>query len=87
MSRLKPPPKPPHITTLKEAEAIGLALAKYSPIDARWAPQVFLNDLSFTRRMGPEVLNAELEAMWEMTLTSTEKIAIMTEYVAARLDQ
>lgn len=83
---MKAPADAPTITTLREAEAIGIALAQHSPIDPKWAVEIFQSSTRLTYVSGPRVLNAELASMWKYVLTNQEKINIMTAYVAARLD-
>ncbi len=86
MTKLKAPPVPV-ITSLKEAKAMGIALAKYSPIAPDWFPEVYRGSLAFTFATGADMANKELASMWKYDLTEAEKIKIFTEYIATRLDE
>lgn len=85
MSADREDPVCPEITSIKEAIAIGMALAKVLRFDPGWAEKVYNGTPQITYRVGADALNHELDSMWRYTTTLDERRCIIAEYVAARL--
>lgn len=74
----------PKIESYEQAVMFGKALASVSPINANWAPQMYRGDLT-TWRTGPDILNRELEDIWNHQLDAKQRKRLIVAYVMTRL--
>lgn len=77
--------KCPHVGDIKEAIAMGQALADVMHFDRGWAEHIFQGDPAVTYKTGPAILNNELESRWDHYWTESEKKAILAKFVMYRL--
>jgi hypothetical protein len=83
---LQDDPACPVITSLREANALGVALHKVLHFDLGWAGAVYSSSPQFTHQLGKEVLNRELQSMWCQGYTTLdERRRIVAEMVVQRL--
>jgi len=75
----------PVVENVRDAAALGGALAKVMCYDRGWAERVYNGDPSLHYNTGPAVLNDELSSLWACYTTLEERRAIIAAYVAARL--
>ena len=82
----KDDPVCPVIESIRDAIALGGALAKVLHYDRGWAERVYNGDPSLHYNTGPAVLNEEIRSLWHDGYTTLEeRRAIVTEMVKARL--